>query len=341
MTRQFYLLIFILPVAFFCNSCSNKLDLTAPWQDIPIVYGMVSVSDTATYIRVEKAFIDPAKSAQEIARIPDSLYYTDLTVQLIKNGNAYNLTKVDASKEGYTLQDGVFASSPNYLYKISNKVLSLQADDNLTLKVVRSGAILTQSTINVVGAYETLDGFPDFNPPYVNISSTASLSIGFRSDEKTAKFYDVALILHYTETDPKDPNKTVSKQLQWDVQKRVSRKNINGQPTPQIIVQRDQSLDLFTFMASAIPVVTGISRQFQTFDIQVGAGGQELLNYINVGVANTGITGSQSPPTYTNLSNGYGLFTSRNILLKQGYQLNAASLDLLKSGNITKQLNFR
>ncbi len=330
---------FICIIIFFFLSCSNKLDLIDMAPSTPVAYGVVSTTDSIIYIRVERSFADPVKSAQELALIPDSIYYADISVQLIKNANSvFDLTKVDASLEGYPRQDGYFTKAPNYLYKIAGAKIGLKADDLLTLKISRKDGLLAQSTINVVGPYELLDGLPTFNPPYIDVRQNSSLSVGFRSDEKTARFYDVSLYFNYTET---SANNTVFRQVKWDFQRSVPRKIVNGQPSPEIIVQKDQSLDLFTFLASVIPVQTGVMRKFQSIDIQVEAGGTELLNYINIGDANTGITASQTPPVYSNLSNGYGLFTSRSALLKKGFMLSDASLELLKSGNLTRGLNFQ
>ena len=47
-------------------SCSNELDLVAPHKDIPVVYGILCPSDTAQYIRLERAFIDQSIPATEI-----------------------------------------------------------------------------------------------------------------------------------------------------------------------------------------------------------------------------------------------------------------------------------
>ena len=56
--------------AFLLTACSNDLEVAAPWKDIPVVWGMISRSDTAHYVRVEKAFLDPAVPAGTIAISP-------------------------------------------------------------------------------------------------------------------------------------------------------------------------------------------------------------------------------------------------------------------------------
>ena len=68
-------------VSFF--ACSNEFTLTEKWKDIPVVYGFLDQKDTAHYVRVEKAFLDPLTSALTIAKnFPDSLYYKDAAVYL-------------------------------------------------------------------------------------------------------------------------------------------------------------------------------------------------------------------------------------------------------------------
>ena len=75
-------LLLLLPFGLLLSACSNDFEVTAPWKDIPVVYAILSPQDTAHYIRIEKAFIDPDKSALEIARIPDSLYYPENAISV-------------------------------------------------------------------------------------------------------------------------------------------------------------------------------------------------------------------------------------------------------------------
>ena len=83
-------------IGFLFTACDNTLVVTDKWKDIPIVWGFLSKSDTAHYIRVEKAFLDPNTSAYTIARIPDSLYYENAVVTLkrIASGQVFTLTRV-------------------------------------------------------------------------------------------------------------------------------------------------------------------------------------------------------------------------------------------------------
>nr|HQU58973.1 hypothetical protein [Saprospiraceae bacterium] len=66
------------------GACSTDFELEAAWKDIPVVYSFISVQDTAHYVRIEKAFLEPGGNAIEIAKIADSIYYSNISVELEK-----------------------------------------------------------------------------------------------------------------------------------------------------------------------------------------------------------------------------------------------------------------
>jgi len=72
-TTTLYLLIILAILGI--TSCSNEFTLTAPAQEIPIVYGLLSRADDTHYIRVERAFIEEATSGLELAQQADQLYF--------------------------------------------------------------------------------------------------------------------------------------------------------------------------------------------------------------------------------------------------------------------------
>ena len=85
------------------QSCSNEFELTENWKDITIIYGLLDASDTAQYIRIEKAFLDETTSALTIAQEADSIFYNNISVSLqaippagVGGGGFFPLTRVDA-----------------------------------------------------------------------------------------------------------------------------------------------------------------------------------------------------------------------------------------------------
>ena len=72
--RYFKLLLILLAGFIVVTSCNNKLNVNAPWQDITIVYGLLSQNDSVQYLRITKAFLGEG-DALHFAKIPDSSTY--------------------------------------------------------------------------------------------------------------------------------------------------------------------------------------------------------------------------------------------------------------------------
>ncbi|MEN9610733.1 MAG: hypothetical protein RLZZ628_1547 [Bacteroidota bacterium] len=332
--------LFILMVVSAFWGCSNEFDLIDTPKEIPVIYGMLNLSDTATYIRVERAFADAKKSGIELAKDTNALFYKDVVVKIVKvaTGESFVLQKVDGNKEGYPRKDGLFVTAPNYLYKIKHTVLNPKADMKVRLEVRQAEKILTQATTQFIGSYEILDGFPNFDAPYVPISAQSTLIIGLRSGETAAKFYDIRVHLNYDEIELN--GNRVAKTLVWDYKTRLLRTSNGGQPSIAMYPER-AGMDMFRYMSDVLPVISG-ARYFKDFDIALNAGGAELLDFQNIALANTGITASQELPTYSNFSNGaYGLLTARHQTIRRGYKLSDAASNFLKEGDLTRKLNFR
>lgn len=332
--------VLIISLSLFTASCNDELKTVEGWKDIPVVYGLISLNDTATYLRVEKAFVDPQKSAFDVAQIPDSLYYKDVTVQLIRvrNNERFTLTKVDGNTEGYVRKDGIFAKAPNYLYKIKNSTLSLKSDEEWRIELIKKGEskAFAQSSTKVIGDYDVTN--PATSPVFLRYDNTFNITV--QTDELSARIYDVKVVINYDEIDPATPNQTSTKSVKWDFASGTTRKANGTTPDPITTFSR-KGQDFYEFLGSAVPVVAGVKRTFKSIDVEMYGGGQELINYINIGVANTGITGSQTIPTYTNITNGLGVFSSRTKTVKTGVKLSDAALDLLINGEFTKKLNFK
>ena len=174
-------LLLLLPVVgLFLAACSNEFEVTAPWKEVPVVYGLISPDDTAHYVRVEKAFLDPEKSALEIAKIADSIYYPEnaITVFLERDSDKkrFQMTRVDGAKEGYPRKDGIFATSPNWLYKVKptpgQPVVEIGKKYNVVVKRADGQPDVTGST--------TVPGDFYFNKP--NQVQTPPL-LGFKQEE--------------------------------------------------------------------------------------------------------------------------------------------------------------
>jgi hypothetical protein len=310
-------------------SCSNDFVLIEDKIEIPVVFGFLSLTDTAQYIRVERAFRDENISAFELAQRADSLYYTNAEVSItdLTTGTDYTLTRVNGELEGYPREAGAFAQSPNYLYKIRTEDIDLVAGRDYKITV------RTNQDEVVASAETTLGGLPKLLNPedgdVFDFSFITDVNIKWREDPYL-KLYDVNFYLNIKERDISSPeNEFIDKQLTWNIAKNVEDFKFTF-----------EGVNFFNFLRANLDADPAIVRKFVDFEAELTGAGEELTEYINVITANNGITSSGEIPTYTNIENGYGLFSSRNKVRVTEIQLAPKTIDSLYNSTFTKELNF-
>jgi hypothetical protein len=334
---------------FVVNSCDNELNLIEPNNAAtPVIYGFLSMGDTATYIRVERSFVDIKRSPIELAKIADSITYpvnVEVYLVRIKSNERYLLQKVDGNTEGYRRDTGAFVTTPNYLYKIKTSTLLLRSNEDWRVEVQRKGEtkLIAKAETRIIGNYDiTMQPFVSLDPSFPCTFETNETAQGKLDADVIARFYSINIFFNYEETIGAT---TTKKQLKWVFSPNQARK---GTPSPVYDQQAftQSGRNFYEFLGNNIPVTAGAVRTFKDFDVEVTAGGQEVIDLLNVGIANLGITGSQTIPIYTNVEDGskvkaLGIFGSRNKFTKKGFKMVDPSLELLKNGPYTKQLNFR
>lgn len=334
----------------FLNGCSNELEVVEAGKQVPVVYGFLNLSDSATYIRVERSFVNPSVGAPELAKVADSLYYQGITVWLVRVSNAridsFQLTRVDGSLEGYPRDSGAFARTPNTLYKIKNSILRMIANERWRITVKQGTKILTQATTTTVGNYILDTSSPQLDSPFVGMTENAKLSFSIQpadiqsnNFDITGRFYDMFMNIYYEEST--NGTTFTTKSLHWQMLKNRARQRINASWERDINLER-VGLDMLRFMAANIEKNSSVIRRFKKFDIRIDIGNDEINAFTSIAAANAGITGSQTLPTFTNMTNGaLGLFASRNVIVQPNYRFGPSALRLLQESEITKSLNFR
>lgn len=324
---------FLLLVGLFLFGCSNEIELNAPSKEVAVVYGLLSPKEEVHYVRIEKAFLEENTSAIELAQRPDQIYFDNLDVELVSvtDGQSFPLIEVDGATVGLDRDPGVLASTPNILYTIANNRLLLQEGAQYTLNIRKGDTeeLIATAQTTIVGAIRLNRPIPGANKLPLRIEEDETFTILWAADE-TAQFFDVKMNIHFEE---RQDNRTTQKTLTWTIAK-----NIDALDGPNKI--EAEGIEFYKFLANTLMEDPTISRRIQSLDIRIDAGGEALFNYINVGQANTGITSSQVVPTYTNIENGLGIFSSRNRLVEEDYAIDAITRELLKEGELTRRLNF-
>lgn len=322
------LALFVLIISFF--SCSNEFDLTEGQVDIPVVYGIISDIDTATYIRVERAFSDEETSAFILAKDPALLYYDNIEVSIIhvKTGNSFRLTRVDGNLEGYQRAPGTFADAPNYLYKIKTSEINYIGKDDYKLVVKRNdGSVLTEATTEAITPYSA----GSVSAPNASSKLSFSYNTDFRirwSGSNEGVIHDIKMLFHVSEV---KNNETKDTTITWNLARNLIRTD-----------HTFKGRTFYEFMNGAFVKDASIERYFNSAELVIITGGQAVKDYISIGQANLGITSSGEIPVYSNLSNdAVGLFSARTEFKRSDIELAPPTLDSLRNGIITKSLNFK
>lgn len=339
-------LLLLLPFGLFLAACSNDFEVTAPWKDIPVVYAILSPQDSAHYIRVEKAFVDPDKSALEIAQIVDSLYYPEsaITVWLVPTDNTANrlqLHRVDGALEGYPRSAGVFAGQPNWLYKVkAGGNFALQPGKTYRLLIERADgkADVTAETTLPKDFVVVKPSLTD-PVPRIAFAGQKSTPIRWRTDENGV-YFNITLRVRVNE---RNLNGTLvsTQEFVWEAAKNVERddSSVNGTQFEGSIGLTGNSF--YTFLAKHLQKpAPNRYREFDSCDLIIDGGGKEIKAYLATANANAGLTGAETFPNYTNVSEGYGIFTAKNRTIANNIRFDVITVDSMNLSPIADTLGF-
>jgi len=243
-------------------------------------------------------------------------------------GNIYELTKVEGGNHKLARDLGIFAHDPNYLYKTEVGEFIPTEGLDYTLQIQRNNIdTLVTATVKMVDA-----------PRIVRPSMTGNAAIHFDYTQRT-KFiwkggentglYDLSFIVHYRERDEVNGGGFTNRFFVWDV--------VNNFENEEYELD---GINFYGMMVSKIEENPNMVRRFEHIDMIVSAGGPEIEEYVRIGQANSGLTSSQDIPVFSNMSEGRGLFSTKQQSRNIDLPISLETLDSLANGQITKSLNF-
>lgn len=318
--------------------CKQDFDITAPYQEITVVYGLLNARETTHYVRIQKGFLIEG-DAYAGAQVGDSIYYGDsLLVQIktLPNGSTYTLTKVDGNNVGLPKDEGLFSNSINTLYKFT---ANLDEAKRYRLEITNtvSGKKIS-AEVDLVRDFETVVPFPaqklslkTVNPPNIVFYSA-----------RNAGIYDLKVRFPYLEYDATTDALMKDSFVEFYFYKSKFESDIQGGKN---IVDEFNGAVVLNNLKNQLESRNDRYRRFNvnkgmTFTIY--AGGVELANYANSQIAQgSGLASNEALPPYTNLTNAFGLFSSRYYKTIDSVLLSNDGLDTLACSPLTSGLRFK
>ena len=302
--------------AFF--SCSTDVELYADYKDVPVVYGIINILADTNYVKITKAFCgdnDNPIDANEVAMIYDSSNYPEkleaYIIELKGHGQTYQPSGRKFILDTLTIhnkQEGVFYSPDQILYYTPEQFHSGGYKYKLVI-VKPDGDTITATTMPVGKDLDILSHFVSFQSE----PTEAEGKLSFIADED-AFLYEIRMRFNYREQHAGQP--MMSKSVSWTY-KAQSLSSFEKHPKIENGYFFHYSKNvLFNALATAIGNDTlwneahpNVTRYMDDFEVFVSAVGKELYESYEINQAmNNGIMTSFSG--YTNITGGYGLFSS-------------------------------
>ena len=313
-------------------SCGNELDLVAEGANVPIVYSLLSSGQERQYVRVEQAFIDANKPAQEVAQDENAVYYgDDAQIRLVNvtENKSFILQKVNATDLGFIRKDGFFPTDPNYLYVHEGTNTDFNPGQTVRFELDRGDD--QDLVFSEIGLLDTILITKPEAETSVSIPDLSDYTIKWvLKGDNAPSAYSIDIIMYYEEANQEDAEpEFVPKQLKWDF----------ADVQDELSAAREGK-EFFKFLQESLEEDPKYVRTFEWFDVIIAYTGQEVKRYNDFLSANTGITSSQPIPPFSNLSSGLGLVGARNEQYSRRVFLKPTAKDSLENGRFTKNLGF-
>jgi hypothetical protein len=316
-------------------SCETDFNIEASEKEIPIVYGVLNVSEPKQYIRVQRAFLSKDGKVSELSKDPNILYYSNgkAILTIPSTGRTILGKRINSEDIGIKRDSGFFAESPNILYEFDTKDWLVTAPSKVIFTFDNESLLKGVSTqIALVKDLQLREGVP--SAP-LNFGYDRVITMGWNHSTET-KLFDLIMRINYQEKSNKTNGIFLEKSVDWFLKDNLE---VGSDPTKGSFSFK--GIEFFKFLGNTLPISSDIQRNMKSIDILLTAGGIEFKEILNLNQANFGLTGSNSIPRYNNIVNGIGFLSSRMRVTRTDISLSSVTLDSLKFGVYTKALQFK
>lgn len=335
--------VLILVVAASLFGCDNELKVAAEWKEIAIIYGALNPSVDKNYVRIQRAYLDVATSALAFSSLKDSLYFDTLVVYVDEFENRVftrriNLTKVDGNLLGIPKDTGLFYSDENILYELDADIKpSMNAtawEYRITVMNPKNGYVATASSKSLGDIQARSPITPTGGSVYISNNQNHVVPVQFQ-EARFARAYRVAMNIRIEETKLADTSQRVVKELEWVMVNSGNTQTLEGFREARYNVL---SQGFFAKLNGSLDVDASIKRRLVSYDVVFYGISDDFNTFLSVLRPSNTIV--QKKPEFTNVDNGLGIFTSRNITSFENRIFNATILPEIQASPLTKDLGF-
>ncbi len=346
--------VFIGLIALSFASCHNKLDILAPYKESVAVYGLLNQDDTVQYVRIQRVFLGEG-NAMVMAQNQDSVYFkpNELKVTLLRFKNGAQISvdvpattamEIVLTETSNQVDPGVF-NTEQLLYKTNHKLFD-DSQYQLMIHSNKSGKDFSSNTaISLIGDFKsqlTYGGSQQsilVSNPLTVIQSINIIPSG-NNGNVYCKFGSpinsgvcgVTLRFFYSEYYFAGPS--ASKYVDFPLGTQYTKQTLGG----ELVDLSYLGNGMINNIANEIHVDANIDHRIaDSVHFMMNAAGFDVSLYNQV---NNTTTLSQDKPSYGNIKDGVGVFSSRRQYNLVKKLKTAPCLDRLSKDKITCPLRF-
>jgi hypothetical protein len=343
----------VLSVVALCMlmSCDEELDLNAPYERIPIIYGLLDAGADTQYVLINRSYLG-AGSALDFSDIQDSSLYDNVDAKITWGDDSDEFAQLQEITLTGKETDGAFFGPDIQAYYVpTNQLSPLVAEDEnqrFFLDVVADGDAITAETrvpfissSNISfppGSPSVTARFADsFSPGGTDYTTNVRLEFDFIDN---ADIHSGSLVLNYTEimTDGSTRERSLSLPFGEVSGNETSSSSHEFTTGGENVYQR-----IAANIDDSDPNVA--QRAFGSVDYILSVAGDDFSTYLSVGDPISAV--GQERPTFSNINggDGVGIFSSRASFvrtksMKTQDGANTATVSELVEGQYTAGLCF-
>ena len=311
-----------LSISLIFSSCSTDFELNAPYETIPVVYGLLDQSKDTQFVKINRSFLGYGNNV-DYAAINDCTHFEYVVAVLEEYNEFGNLIDHDTLKELMVgnLQPGIFYEDSQKVYYLETNIDSLKEENTYHLKVSvpDKGLNFDAETDLIKGSWLNFKfqtilylAGSGFKVADVDLATTEDgyleQTLRWTTAER-GKRYELMLRLHYTEV--YNDLTEQEKYLEWNLGRQISVSSSGGEEMFKDV----SGGSFFNFVETQLQNYENEDQVMKrvlgmdAVEIILTAGNEDLNTYMQVNEPVTGIVTER--PIFTNVNNGIGIFASK------------------------------
>lgn len=328
--KKILVLIVLLGALF---GCKTDFEINAPYDRIPIIYGVLDQGVDTQWIKINKSFL--GTNNLEYPSVNDSMYFDNVTVkveEINEDGSIGRVYSLQEKTVNVAQGSGIFFTGSQNVYFFVDSTL----DENKEYRIVGDGdGRAFSATTNMI---ESFDFTNNFRIKTLAPGGISLFNSGVYNDVKPAwrqspdaESYGVVMRFHYTEH---RIGNVYEKFVDWNLGEK--------KPTTSGELETVSNSESFFGLLANTPELkdtAGVTKRvIGTVDFRITSANFILKTYIDVNKPNSGVAFDK--PDYTNIEGGRGVWASRYTSEITGRSLSEKTVEHLYNGSYTSHLKF-